>query len=267
MDEKLDTLITKFAALEARITAIENEVTRAPAHQPAEPEASPVSHSQGPARVENTEESTFLSASPQNQLTQLPNDVCRQFDSIRDRLIKTTLPEMYRVNDSPVGIKQELKPCLKVISKTARHAETGLKLLAGITAPDNETEDGSFHMSAAQAQDLMTIFTSQTAFLQSEYSSLVVKSTFNAETSRIFRQFENNSSAFSESALRNVRLAAELSAIADRQQPRSHFRGQRGGGGAGRFFRGRQRGQNQRGNWGFTTANEIPTRPPHDESN
>ena len=109
-------------------------------------------------------------------------------------------------------IKQELKPYLKVISKTARHAETGLKVLAGITAPDNETQDGSFYVSAAQAQDLMTIFTSQTAFLQSEYSSLVVKSTFNADTSRIFRQFETNSTAFTESALRNARLAAELSA-------------------------------------------------------
>ena len=51
------------------------------------------------------------------------------------------------------------------------------------------------------------------AFLQAEYSAFVVNSTFNAETSRLFRSFENNASAFSESSLRNIRVAAELSSI------------------------------------------------------
>ena len=83
-----------------------------------------------------------------------------------------------------MSIKQESKPCSKVIAKTARHAETGLKV--NITSPDNETSDGSYYLTATQAQDLFTVFTSESTFLQSEYATLVVRSTFNAETSRIF---------------------------------------------------------------------------------
>ena len=190
----------------------------------------------------------------------IPHDLGRKFDSIRERLSRVSIPDDFKLNESPAGIKQELKPCLKVISKTARHSETGLKLLATITDPDNEIGNGSFNLTTAQAQDLFTVFASQSQFLQSEYTSLVVKSTFNAETSRIFRSFENNSSAFTESSLRNVRIAAELSAFSDRHQnQRNTSRGQRNQ----RFFRGARRG---RGNWNSFTPSDIPSRPPPDEN-
>ena len=259
MEQKIDSLIAKFSEFETRLSAIEISTRESEhgSHQPAETPV-PTAPSQGQARIETIEESTTNSfASPQ-----IPNDICRQFDSIRDRLGKVSIPENYKVNDSPIGIKQESKPCLKIISKTARHAETGLKVLANITSPDNETSDGSFYLTATQAQELFTVFASQSVFLQSEYAALVVRSTFNAETSRIFKQFENNSSAFTESSLRNVRIAAELSTISDRQQNHrgSYNRGQRGS----RFFRGRNRGFPQhRGNW--VNYNDIPQRPPTDD--
>ena len=225
---------------------VDERICKHVSHQPAVTTVTTV-HSQGQARVESIEESTTTSfVSPQN-----PNDICRQFDSLRDRLGKVSIPEYFKVNDSvsipeyfkvndsPMGVKQE---SLKVISKTARHAETGLKVLANITSPDNETSDGSYYLTATQAQDLFTVFASQATFLQSEYATLVVRSTFNAETSRIFKQFENNSSAFTESLLRNVRIAAELSSISDRQQSHrgtgSFNRNHRGS----RFIRGRNRG-------------------------
>ena len=201
---------------------VDERICKHVSHQPAVTTVTTV-HSQGQARVESIEESTTTSfVSPQN-----PNDICRQFDSLRDRLGKVSIPENFKVNDSPMGIKQESKPCLKVISKTARHAETGLKVLANITSPDNETSDGSYYLTATQAQDLFTVFASQATFLQSEYATLVVRSTFNAETSHIFKQSENNSSAFTESLLRNIRIATELSSISDRQQTkRGNFQSQ-----------------------------------------
>ena len=58
-------------------------------------------------------------------------------------------------------------------------------------------------------------------FLQNEYTSLVVKSTFYDDTAKIFRQLENNLSTFSESALRIIRVAAELSTLSG---PRSRNR-------------------------------------------
>ncbi|GFR90636.1 hypothetical protein ElyMa_004309200 [Elysia marginata] len=65
-------------------------------------------------------------------------------------------------------------------------------------------------------QGLFLTFTSQINFVQSEYASLVVNSTFNAEASRLFCSFENNSAAFNNSSLRNVRVAAELAALSNR---------------------------------------------------
>ena len=53
----------------------------------------------------------------------------------------------------------------------------------------------------------------QLNFLQSQYTNLVVKSTFDEETARIFKQFENNSTMFSEGSVRNIRVAAELSTL------------------------------------------------------
>ena len=103
-------------------------------------------------------------------------------------------------------------PTLKVISKCARHTETGLKLLSTL----QQTSDGYCKLSEDDMQGLFVIFASQANFLQSEYTSIVVNSTFNAETSRIFRSFENNNAAFSNNSLRNVRIAAELAALANR---------------------------------------------------
>ena len=266
MEDKLDNILAKFSELESRISIIEStrvpasQLNREPAHQPADTDINvdldqQTSNSQGQARVAVNEDSSRPTVSPQ-----IPNDIGRQFDAIRDKVSRIPIPDNFKLNESPVGIKQELKPSLKIISKTARHSETGLKLLREITSPDNETDDGSFYLTASQAQDLFTVFASQSIFLQSEYTSLVVKSTFNAETSRIFRSFENNSSAFTESSLRNVRIAAELSAISERQVSTSRGgpRGYRGS----RLFRGARRGHTfQRGNWGNFATNDIPPRP------
>ena len=260
MEEKIDILLAKFSDLESRISAIESTREPAPQLHPArQPVDIDTSNSQGQTRVATNEESNSTASPP------LPSDICRQFDSIRDKLSRTSIPDNYKLNDSPVGIKQEFKPSLKIISKTARHSETGLKLLANITSPNNETEDGSFYLTASQAQELFTVFASQSVFLQSEYTSLVVKSTFNAETSRIFRSFENNSCAFTESSLRNVRIAAELSAISDRHQ-QGFNRGGASRGRGSRFFRGARRGFTpHRGNWGNVSTNDLPHRPPTEE--
>ena len=138
-----------------------------------------------------------------------PVDVSQEFELVRGRLSKVSIPTQYRVHDSSAGIKQDCKPTLKVVSKCARFAETGLKQLSLIT-PD---ADGVCHINQGDLQALFTIFAAQSAYLKGEYSNLVVRSSFSAETSRVFRAFENNTSTFSEYSLRNIRVAAELSAL------------------------------------------------------
>ncbi|GFO42658.1 hypothetical protein PoB_006916300 [Plakobranchus ocellatus] len=59
-------------------------------------------------------------------------DIQRQFDSLRDILSRVQIPAYCKVKDSAVGIKTDCKPVLKVINKSARFAETGLKILGNL---------------------------------------------------------------------------------------------------------------------------------------
>lgn len=176
-------------------------------------------------------------------------DIQRQFDSLRDRLSRVQIPSYCKVNDSAVGIKTDCKPVLKIISKSARFAETGLKILGNLT----QEPQGQYNITENDIQSLYTVFYAQVNYLQGEYSNLVVRSTFDDETSRLFRSFENNSQAFSERSLTNVRLAAELSALSTRTSSRSSS--SRGGyRGRGQTFNSRRPQQfyNRRGSGAFT---------------
>ncbi len=121
-EEQFNQLLDKFSRIETRLAAIEA--------RPAvtEPEPAPIPTSadtiqpQGHARIEPRIEESIEHASPPPN----PEDLSRNFDAIRDKLTKVSIPSNYKLHDSPVGIKQDLKPALKVISKMARHAETGL---------------------------------------------------------------------------------------------------------------------------------------------
>ena len=161
-------------------------------------------------------------------------DINRDFDRLRSSLTKLPVPNELNVNDSPVGVKQESKGALKILSKCARHAETGIKVLSKINK--EPSEEGKVEVNIEELDSLFIVFASQIAFLQQEYANIIVKSTFNDETARIFRSFENNASAFNPSALQNVRVAAELAATQSRvtasyNQPRVRSRGG--------FYRGR----------------------------
>ncbi|GFR81930.1 hypothetical protein ElyMa_004083300 [Elysia marginata] len=122
-------------------------------------------------------------------------DIQRYFERIRDSLIRIPIPTGLKVSDSSVGIKQECRPPLKILSKCTRYGETGLKILSHIADEPGETIN-------VKKSDLDSIFVAaEVNFLQSEFAALVVKSSFNENTSRIFRSFENNLDSFSKASL------------------------------------------------------------------
>ena len=181
-------------------------------------------------------------------------DIQRDFERLKDTLIKIPVPDGFKVKDNSTGIKKEDKLALKVISKCSRYAETALKILSNQPS----------HID--QFQCIFTCLAAQINFLQSEFTNLVVKSTFDQETERIFRQFENNSTTFSDSSLQNIRIAAELSAIAGRQTPnRGSFRGNRSRG-QGSYNRGQQQGWRTRGDFAGRTFTSRPTLQRNDVS-
>ena len=162
----------------------------------------------------------------------------QELDAIRDSLSKVTLPPHLKLIDSQAGIKQESKGALKIISKVARTTETSLKQISVIAA--REKQEGVFNITETELANLFTLASGQMQFLQSEYAALVVKNTFNDETSRLFRSFENHSSAFNSTSLQNLRIAADLAASSNSV-----------GTARERAFRGRgdRRGFNNYNNW------------------
>ncbi len=166
-------------------------------------------------------------------------DIQKDFERIRDSLQRTPVPDGYRVHDSAVGIKQENKQALKILSKCARFTETALKIVNQVSVTDN-----AVNISESEVNCLFTCLAAQINFLQNEYTGLVVKSTFDDETARIFKQFENNSSTFSDSSLRNIRVAAELSSLSSRntqQRNRNTNTNMRGRSADRGFYRGQRR--------------------------
>ena len=151
----------------------------------------------------------------------------KEYERVRDSLTRVQLPPSLKVHDSSTGIKQECKGALKVISKCARYSETAIKILETIPTPVDQCP--TLTIKREDLSNLFVVTAAQINFLQSEFASLVVRSTFDQETSRIFRSFENNSSTFSNASLHNVRIAAELAAAQSRLTP-SYNRGQRGRG-------------------------------------
>lgn len=187
-------------------------------------------------------DSYYNPVSPSNPSGFGAADVQRDYERLRDSLIRVPVPHNLRVHDTSSGLKQDCRPILKVISKCARYSETGLKVLSQI--PDSNEEQ--ILVSKYDLENLFIIFAAQNNFLQSEYASLVVRSTFNEDTSRIFRSFENNQASFSPEALQNVRVAAELASTQARFTSRG--RGRRGRGQGYRNYttwRGQRGGESQ----------------------
>ena len=101
---------------------------------------------------------------------------------MKESVSRISIPVQYKVQDSATGIKQDCKPVLKVVTKCARFAETGMKIM--LQMPDNDGDVVSINKSDLQKPFI--VFNAQCEYLKSEYASLVVKSNFNDETSRLF---------------------------------------------------------------------------------
>ena len=213
----------------------------------------------------STNQSTTLGAE-----SALPLNYSKEFDQIRERLAKVSLPSELKVNDNSQGIKNECRPTLKVISKSARFAETNLKQLSLISARLQGTEQNkTVEVTEQELEALFTISTANIQFVQAEYANIVVKNSFDEETARLFKAFENHSSAFPDSSLNSLRVAAELSAARDRtqvQRGRGANRSQRFNNGRW-MTRGRGRSDSGRFNQDWQYHSRFPNNYNNNNSN
>lgn len=158
------------------------------------------------------------------------HDIQEKFNIIKASVEKVILPTQLKLHDSRSGIKREDQPILNVVGKCGRYVETALKLIS-------EGDEGK----QVDIGQIAIVLVANLRFLQDEFAALLVKGRFDNNTSQLFRSLQKNTSGFDEQSLQNVRVAAELSSIANRFQPPSQNRGGYRGG-----YRGRGRDRTDR---------------------
>ena len=123
-------------------------------------------------------------------------DLQAGFFALEDALQKVKLPSSYLLNDSKAGIRKEDQGTLNVIAKFARYSEVALKLLTTLNE-GNVAESDLTHV-------LFTMHAAHIRYLQDEYANLV------RQTAQMFRSLERNTSGLNSEALKNLKLAVEV---------------------------------------------------------
>lgn len=110
LESKIDKLTSLVEAFDARLTAIETQ------NNPSDS-----------ATLAGTDRANTAIAS---HSPTLDSDIQRDYERLRDAFANIPVPPGLKVNDSSTGIKNESKPSLKILSKCARFAETGMKVIS-----------------------------------------------------------------------------------------------------------------------------------------
>ena len=107
------------------------------------------------------------------------------FRSLKESYQKIQLSSEVTLNAEKSGIRREDQPRYNVIVNAARYSETVLKVLT-------ERASGT-GLSREHCDEIATIALAQQRYLQEEYASLLVNSSFNAQTAKLFKQLQRNS--------------------------------------------------------------------------
>ncbi|KAH3807330.1 hypothetical protein DPMN_135667 [Dreissena polymorpha] len=130
-----------------------------------------------------------------------------------------------QLHDYRTGIKRDDQQVLNILSESGRYVETVLKLLSRA----QEGEDLDLYL-------IVSVLLAHIQYLQEEFAACLVKWKFDEGTAQLFRALQKGTSGFANSCLQNVRVAAELSSIANRYPSGGRYNSFRGG-----FDRGRAR--------------------------
>ncbi len=258
--EVLQLLVTEVSALKADQGTLANDVASLqPREQVSEPTAVTVSDNTSSTAPDTDAQPTQSAAHPRSddrvglqprsiQAQQnsgdsgptIPNlgesaatDCEAQYWALNETLKHLRLQPDLVLKDNHKGFKKETQPVARVVTRSARYVETGLKLLS-CCEPSKEVED------------LTLVLTAHLDFLKCEYSCLVVANDNTKEVAQNYRRIKAGTTGMSGSDLQDLKLAQEITAHSAASGPQERDRGRdsyRGG-----RFGNRGRGQyNQRG--------------------
>ena len=141
---------------------------------------------------------------------------------------------------------------MNILSKSARFSEVALKLLSTLTESNTSESD---------LKHLLTIHVAHIRYLQDEYAHLVVQGKYPKETAQMFRSLQRHTSGLNSEALKNLKLAVEVTGSSQQAQQgqfNNSFRSQRGRGRGSFFQRGRGRGAPSSDMYGRFVQNRVP---------
>ena len=163
-------------------------------------------------------------------------DLQGQFTSLRDSLTRVVLPADLKLNESRTGVRRDDQPLYNVISKSAKYVETAFKWLS--------LQDPATGVSENSLAQLNLILKAHLEYVKDEYQALLVQSTFDKDTSKLFRSMQKNTSGFTPQALSTLHRAVEISAARQAQPQSTGYRGGNSRGYSRGYGRGRYRNNN-----------------------
>lgn len=126
-------------------------------------------------------------------------DINSEYQAIKSSVQSLKLPQELTVPTDRSGVKKTDLPVFNIISKSARIAETGLKVLQR-------------PVDTNRYEDLFNVLVTLIKFLQEEQAALVVQASFDPTVSRFFRTLQRGAN-FSEESLQNLRAAASIASV------------------------------------------------------
>ena len=271
LNEKLDSVVSRLDDLENKDSvrskhsfqappSVENTASVSPTRRTNQDYFSDDNYSS--RRVNNTQTNCHTRPLSGNfpissESSSLSADIQTDFKQIRDRVSGVEIPQNNRLNADRTGIKREDQVKFNVLASCAKYSETLLKVVALASNQDSDSE--------TILSSVYTVALAQQRYIQDEYASLLVSSSFDAPTARFFKQLQKNTSSFTPEALSHLHAAAT---IASAHQPQSQADNTPRTRGGFRYNprRGRFRGQThgdvyQR----FTSSTQFPSSRPHDD--
>ena len=218
--EALDKILTSISELSSRIQAIE-----------VKSEQDSIAQVQPPPSLSNPAPATADEHA-------VEVDIHTAFSAIRAAHQQIKLPSSLIVPTDKTGINKKDQPVINLLTKSAKFAETGLKI---IQSPSSGSD--------TKVQELLTVLTSFVITLQEEHAAIVVQGTFDDGVARFFRSLQRTNN-FTPEALENLRAAASIASAyrPRRGQSTPGFQNNRGFQSQQRFGgRGRGRGAGGRG--------------------
>lgn len=187
------------------------------------------------------------------------SDVQSDFRQIRERFSRVDIPQSHKLNADRTGVKRDDQVKFNVLASCAKYSETVLKIVA---TASQERLDHELVLSS-----IYTVALAQQKYIQDEYASLLVSSSFDAPTARFFKQLQRNTTTFTPEALGHLQAAATIAAA---HQPHSHSDNnpprQRSSGFRYNSRRGRFRGQLNGDVYSrFTNTSQFPNSRPNDD--